>query len=93
MLGNYCDKTFRDKLLATGKEACLAAYSQYFKRATPRDIECFYAFVSYGCIGLLRQWIGEGMAAPAMEVAQTAERIMLSGIGFFEEVRHGAVDA
>lgn len=83
MLGDYSDKAFIARLLSLGKEACLAAYSQYFAQASRRQIEYFYAFVSNGCIGLLRQWIQDGMAAPVEEVAQMAESIMLKGIGFF----------
>ncbi len=84
MLGDYSDKLFLDKLLALGKQTCLAAYSGYFRHAGPREIEYFYAFVSNGCIGLLRKWISEGMLAPAGEIALIAEKIMLSGIGFFD---------
>ncbi len=84
MLGDYGDKGFVDKLLSIGKEACLSAYSQHFNLANPREIECFYAFISGGCIGLLRQWIQDGMVDSAMEIAQIAERIMLNGIGFFK---------
>ncbi len=85
MLGDYGDKDFLGKLLSIGKETCLNAYSRYFTDAKPREIEYFYAFVSSGCIGLLRLWVQEGMAASAMEIAQMAERIMLSGIGFFDQ--------
>lgn len=85
MLGEYGDPAFLDRLLMMGREATLTAYSQHFQKAERREIEYFYAFVSSGCIGLLRQWIADGMTLPAMEVAQMAERIMLSGIGFFRE--------
>ncbi len=87
MLGDFSDKTFVDKLLDIGKTACLTAYSQHFKQANPREIEYFYAFISAGCIGLLRHWIQNGMMNSAMEIAQMAERIMLNGIGFFEMPR------
>lgn len=82
MLGDHSDKEFMARLLALGKETCVRTYSQYFQEANQRQIEYFYAFVSAGCIGLLRLWIQEGMQAPAMEIAQMAERIMLQGIGF-----------
>lgn len=82
MLGDYGDKAFLARLLAMGKETCIRSYSQYFHGANQRQIEYFYAFVSNGCIGLLKQWIHDGMTASAAELAQMAEMIMLHGIGF-----------
>lgn len=85
MLGEHSDKRYVDSLLEMGKEACLRAYSRHFQDATPREIGFFYAFVSNGCIGLLHQWIQEGMATPARQIAKMAESIMLHGIGFFRQ--------
>lgn len=84
MLGDYSDQSFVDHLLSIGKASCLKAYSQYFQNADQRQIEYFYAFVSAGCIGLLRQWIQNGMAASANELACMAENIILYGIGSLE---------
>lgn len=63
MLGDYSDKQFMAKLLNLGREKCLETYSRHFKNATAKQIEYFYSFVSSGCIGLLRQWLEEGMGA------------------------------
>ena len=48
--------------------------------ASPFEIEYFYVFVSSGCIGLLRKWVGDGMLLPASTIAQMAEALMLHGI-------------
>lgn len=85
MLGDHSDKAFVDRLLALGKDTCITAYSRYFTGADHRQLEYFYAFVSAGCIGLLRQWIHDGMRLPAAELAQLAEEIMLCGIGMFSQ--------
>ena len=85
MLGDYSDKQFVARLLNMGKEKCMEAYSRYFQNATARQIEFFYSFASTGCIGLLRQWLNEGMESSAREIAQTAEGIMLHGIRFLEK--------
>ncbi|MDO5602967.1 MAG: TetR/AcrR family transcriptional regulator C-terminal domain-containing protein [Oscillospiraceae bacterium] len=81
-LGAYGDKTFALRLVNLGREICVEAYSEYFKRATPKQIEYFYAFASSGCIGLLQKWLADGMSTPAEEVARMAEAIMLYGVGF-----------
>ena len=76
-LGDYGDKAFAYRLVNTGREKCLTAYSRFFAAATPKQIEFFYAFVSAGCIGLLQKWLAEGMATSAEEVAAMAEDIMM----------------
>lgn len=84
-LGDHGDKKFLLKLLDMGRKLCVESYSRYFGRGVSRrEIEYYYAFVSEGCIGLLRRWMGEEMAAPAGEIARMAEGIMLRGIGFLE---------
>ena len=84
MLGDYCDKSFVDGLMKLGKEACMRSYTAYFKKASPEKIEYFYAFVSSGCLGLLRKWLEEGMKTSTRDIAKMAEQIMLGGIGFLE---------
>ena len=54
-LGDYGDKSFALKLLNIGREKCMETYLHHFKNSTPKQIELFYAFVSAGCIGLLRK--------------------------------------
>lgn len=84
-LGPYGDKQFAARLLATGQEMVFKTYANYFEGVTRKDLEYYYAFVSAGCIGLLETWLKNGMTAPAAEIAQTAESIMLSGIGFLQK--------
>lgn len=81
-LGNYGDKDFALRLVNLGREICVETYSEFFKHATPKQIEYFYAFASAGCIGLLQKWLADGMLAPAEEVARMAEALMLQGVGF-----------
>ncbi len=54
-LGDYGDKAFALKLVNLGREKCIAAYSKYFRDASPKKLEYYYAFVSSGCIGLLQK--------------------------------------
>lgn len=83
-LGKYGDKDFAARLLAIGRERCVESYSKYFAKATPKQLEYYYSFVSAGCIGLLEKWLAGGMADSAEEVAHAAENIMMRGIHFLE---------
>ena len=82
-LGPHGDKEYTARLLRLGREYFIEAYRRYFPQATPRQLQCYYAFVSNGCMGLLELWLAEGMAGSAEEMAETAERIMMRGMGFF----------
>ena len=84
-LGPYGDKEFLAKLINLGRDRCFGSYAQYFKDATPKQIAYFYAFVSSGCMGLLQQWLDDGMTTPAGEIAQMAENIMLHGMDFLQK--------
>lgn len=82
-LGDYGDKKFAFRLISLGREKCMESYLKYFKGASPKQIEYFYAFASAGCIGLLQKWLDDGMTSSANEIAQMAENIMLYGLGVF----------
>lgn len=78
-LGDFGDKSFAMRMLNMGWEKCFDAYSRYFRDASPKEIAYFYAFVSEGCIGLLRRWLREGMTTSAEDIAALAEKLMLQG--------------
>ena len=80
-LGPYGDREFVGRLLDSARESCLAVYARNFD-ATPWQLECYYAFASAGCIGLLEKWVAEGMEGSAEELADIAGGIMAQGIGF-----------
>lgn len=81
-LGNYGDKDFMLKLVDMGKDFYLSFYTSHFKSAKPEDIEYYYAFVSSGCVGLIRHWFKNGMTTPCDELAHTVDGIMLRGVEF-----------
>ena len=78
-LGDFGDKSFAMRMLNMGWEKCFDAYSRYFRDASPKQIAYFYAFVSEGCIGLLRRWLREGMTTSAEDIAALAEKLILQG--------------
>lgn len=84
ILSDNGDKSFATKLINLGREKCIETYLKYFKKATPKQIEYFYVFVSSGCIGILRKWIEDGLIASSDEIARATEKIIMQGIGFLE---------
>ena len=83
-LGPFGDKDFAARLINMGREKCMESYLKYFSKATPKQIEYYYAFVSAGCIGLLEKWLADGMVSGAEEIAAAAENIMMYGIQFLQ---------
>lgn len=86
-LGPYGDKAFAAKLINIGREKCVDSYRRYFTNASRKQLEYYYAFVSAGCIGLLEKWLSEGMTSSAEEVAEIAQGIMMSGVGFLGQAK------
>lgn len=81
-LGPFGDKEFAARLIRIGRDNYVESYQRFFKGATPRQLEYYYAFVSAGCIGMLERWLAEGMHTSAEKMADMAEKIMMYGIGF-----------
>ena len=84
-LGPYGDKEFTAKVIDIGRERCIETYAAFFPAASHRELEFFYIFVSAGCIALLEKWLADGMSLSVEELAQTAEGIMMQGVGFLRK--------
>ncbi|HIU09079.1 MAG TPA: TetR/AcrR family transcriptional regulator C-terminal domain-containing protein [Candidatus Limiplasma pullistercoris] len=85
VLGEYGDRTFLWKMLDLGRMVCQESYQRMFEGASSREISWFYAYASWGCIGLLRRWLWEDMETPASEVAGIAEQLIGQGMQFLSE--------
>ena len=76
VLGEYGDREFAMRLIALGWERCQEHYSRLRIKASPRQMELFYAFVSSGFVGLMRKWLETGMDNGAGEAAELSQRLM-----------------
>ena len=72
-------------MLDLGRMVCQESYQRMFEGVSPREISWFYAYASWGCIGLLRRWLWEDMETPASEVAGIAEQLIGQGMQFLTE--------
>ena len=91
-LGPFGDKAFAARLINLGREKYAESYRRFFRHATPKQLEYYYAFVSAGCIGLLEHWLAEGMTTDAREIARMAEEIMMRGLGFLQNKKGGEIN-
>ena len=76
VLSQYGNQAFLLRLLAVGWDRCRAYYDRVSLRATPREMEFFYAFVSAGFVGMLRRWLSGGSPDGDRELALMAQRLM-----------------
>ena len=79
-LSEYGDKDFLLHLLQLGKEKCLYAYKSHLEGLSPEYVEWFYAFISNGCIGILRQWLEDGRKVPTEKLALFADALIREGM-------------
>lgn len=84
ILSENLDSDILYKMLELGKEQCIEVYSKIFINSSKDDIENYYYFVSYGCLGLLKKWINENMKTPIEDISKTAEILMAKGIKFLK---------
>jgi len=83
-LGPYADRQFVLNLLNNAKEITLTQYSKVYKKASPHQLELFYTFIAYGCIGLLEFWMQNGFVETVEEMAEMTNAMILRGAGFLE---------
>lgn len=82
LLSEHGDRTFLGRLFEAGREACIQAYKEGFPSASREDLELFYDFVSSGCVGILRRWIGNGMVPSETSIAQSLEAMITGAQAF-----------
>lgn len=60
----------------------------YWKQSAVKvelDMEYVYAFSAYGCIGIIKKWLSEGMTTPIEEMAQLVVQMTSPGLGITSE--------
>jgi len=83
-LGPYSDRQFVTNLLDIAKETTMIQYGQIYKKASTHELELFYTFIAYGCIGLLEYWMRNGFAESVEEMAQLSNLMIMQGASFLE---------
>lgn len=81
-LGPYGDSAFAARVLDLGWEKCLNMYTARFPGIAASRLQYFYAFISAGCIGLLKKWLDGGMRTEVEELARTCQGLMMQGFSY-----------
>lgn len=80
LLGKNGDIAFVNSLKDVVKERCLNDWIEIFYNQKAQNFEYFYSFIVSGCIGLLENWLQNGMKESAKEMAILAEEMIMKGI-------------
>jgi len=83
-LGPHSDRQFVMNLLDTAKETTMVQYGQLYKKASAHQLELFYTFIAYGCIGLLEYWMKNGFSESVEEMAHLSNQMIMQGASFLE---------
>ena len=84
-LGPHSERQFVINLLNNAKETTMVQYAQIYKKASPHQLELFYTFIAYGCIGLLEYWMKNGFVETVEEMAILSNAMILRGAAFLDD--------
>lgn len=83
-LGPHSDRKFVMELLDIAKETTIDQYGRAYKKASAHQLELFYTFIAYGCIGLLEYWMKNGFTESVEEMARLSNQMIMQGASFLE---------
>lgn len=83
-LGPHSDRQFVMNLLDAAKETTMIQYGRIYKKASTFQLELFYTFIAYGCIGLLEYWMRTGFDESVEEMARLSNLMITQGASFLE---------
>ena len=84
-IGPHSDRRFVLTLLDNAKETAMIQYGMIYKKATSRQLERLYTFIAFGCIGLLEDWLKNGLEESVEEMAHITNLLIARGSSFLEE--------
>lgn len=73
------DMEFIERVETLVRETVRAQYKALGYRGD-EEYDYVFTYISAGCIGVLRRWLGNGMPQPPQEVARLVENIMREGV-------------
>lgn len=83
-LGPHSDRKFVMNLLDIAKETTIEQYGRAYKKASAHQLELFYTFIAYGCIGLLEYWMKSGFSESVEEMARLSNQMIMQGASFLD---------
>ncbi|MDD4475326.1 MAG: TetR-like C-terminal domain-containing protein [Eubacteriales bacterium] len=79
-LSDNVDTNFENQVIKLFHEWCISTWAS--KRLNSKlDMEYIYTFSAYGCIGVIKKWLDEGMVKPTGEMADFIIKMTSQGLG------------
>jgi len=85
LLGPYGDMAFVEKLKKMVEEKSFRSVMEAVPENEMQNYQLFSAFTVSGCIGLLQNWMDNGMEMDPAELAQIADDMIQNGIFFLHK--------
>jgi len=79
LLSERGDIAFLEKLNVFLRAKCLTAWQKTHQPSSEEAFDISYAFVIFGCIGILRQWVNSEHPIPAEQAAKLADSMLHHG--------------
>lgn len=84
LLGKNGDLAFTNRLKDLVKERCLNDWMELFNSGKSQHFELFYSFIVSGCIGILQNWLEQGLKESPEQMAYLTEQMIMTGIKVLE---------
>ncbi len=80
LLSKNGDISFVNRLKELVKERCLNDWMEIFNTSKSENFEYYYSFIVSGCIGLLQNWLENGLMETPEYMANLTEQMIIVGI-------------
>ena len=84
LIGKNGDLAFVNRLKGLVKDRCLNDWMNMFDTGKSQNFGYFYSFIVSGCIGLLENWLVNGLKESPEHMASLAEQMIMTGIRVLE---------
>lgn len=88
LFGQYGDAKFLLRLVNLAYADSLAVWRRDYPNIPDEQLAMVYEFVSYGSVGIIRQWIDSGMQRSARELATFIYAFCQQGLSGFAHAKH-----
>ncbi len=75
------DTNFENQVIRLFHEWCMATWTSNGIQSK-HNLEYIYIFSAYGCIGVIKKWLDEGMVQSAGEVAELVIKMTSQGLDY-----------
>lgn len=92
LIGPHGDTGFIRQLIYLGYDNSLRVWSDLYPNASSVDMDYAYAYISYGLMGILENWVASDYALNIDEVGRLVYGLSMYGISFLEGNKEGRGD-